>query len=121
MENKTIIIQTQVKIINMQIGIVGKPSSGKSTFFSAATLVDVAIANYPFTTIEPNKGIGFVRVEDAGKYFGVISNPRHGFLVNEDPKNPVRYVPVELIDVAGLVPGANEGRGLGNKFLNDLS
>jgi hypothetical protein len=105
----------------MQIGIVGKPSSGKSTFFSAATLVDVAIASYPFTTIEPNKGIGFVRAEDAGKFFGVTSNPRHGFLVNDDPKNPIRYVPVELIDVAGLVPGANEGRGLGNKFLNDLS
>jgi len=105
----------------MQIGIVGKPSSGKSTFFSAATLIDVAIASYPFTTINPNKGIGFVRVEDAGKFFGVISNPRHGFLVNEDPKNPIRYVPVELIDVAGLVPGANEGKGLGNKFLNDLS
>jgi ribosome-binding ATPase YchF (GTP1/OBG family) len=104
----------------MQIGIVGKPSSGKSTFFSSATLVDVAIASYPFTTIEPNKGIGFVRVEDAGKFFGVVSNPRHGFLVNEN-NNPIRYVPVELIDVAGLVPGANEGKGLGNKFLNDLS
>ncbi|VVB74566.1 Ribosome-binding ATPase YchF [uncultured archaeon] len=98
-----------------------KPSSGKSTFFSSATLIDVAIASYPFTTINPNKGIGFVRVEDAGKFFGVVSNPRHGFLVNDDPKNPIRYVPVELIDVAGLVPGANEGKGLGNKFLNDLS
>jgi ribosome-binding ATPase YchF (GTP1/OBG family) len=105
----------------MQIGIVGKPSSGKSTFFSAATLIDVAIASYPFTTIEPNKGIGFVRVEDAGKFFGVISNPKHGFLVNEPETGPIRYVPVELIDVAGLVPGANEGKGLGNKFLNDLS
>ncbi|MCX6801330.1 MAG: redox-regulated ATPase YchF [Candidatus Diapherotrites archaeon] len=100
----------------MQIGIVGKPSSGKSTFFSAATLIDVAIANYPFTTIEPNKGMGLVRVEDAGKFFGVQSKPRYGFVVND-----VRYVPIELIDVAGLVPGANEGRGLGNKFLNDLS
>ncbi|MEI7961034.1 MAG: redox-regulated ATPase YchF [archaeon] len=105
----------------MQIGIVGKPSSGKSTFFSSATLVDVAIASYPFTTIEPNKGIGFVRVEDAGKFFGVVSNPRHGFLVQDPEAGPIRYVPVELIDVAGLVPGANEGKGLGNKFLNDLS
>ncbi len=105
----------------MQIGIVGKPSSGKSTFFSSATLVDVAIASYPFTTIEPNKGIGFVRVEDAGKFFGVTSNPKHGFLVQDPVKGPIRYVPVELIDVAGLVPGANEGKGLGNKFLNDLS
>jgi ribosome-binding ATPase len=100
----------------MQIGIVGKPSSGKSTFFSAATLIDVAMANYPFTTIEPNKGMGFVRVDDAGKFFGVVSNPRTGFL-----HNGIRYVPVELIDVAGLVPGACQGKGLGNKFLNDLS
>jgi len=100
----------------LQIGIVGKPSSGKSTFFSAATLVDVEMANYPFTTIDPNKGTGFVRVEDAGKFFGVESNPRQGFIHNN-----IRYVPVELIDVAGLVPGAYEGKGLGNKFLNDLS
>jgi ribosome-binding ATPase len=104
----------------MQIGIVGKPSSGKSTFFSSATLIDVAMAAYPFTTINPNKGIGFVRVEDAGKYFNVTSNPRKGFLV-ETEKGPVRFVPIELIDVAGLVPGASEGKGLGNKFLNDLS
>ncbi|MDD3159473.1 MAG: redox-regulated ATPase YchF [Candidatus ainarchaeum sp.] len=104
----------------MQIGIVGKPSCGKSTLFSAATLMDVGIASYPFTTIEPNKGTAFIRVEDAGKYFGVISNPRSGFLLNEN-NNPIRYVPIELIDVAGLVPGANEGKGLGNKFLNDLS
>ena len=103
----------------MQIGIVGKPSSGKSTFFSSATLIDVAMASYPFTTINPNKGIGFVRVEDAGKYFNVKSNPRKGFIVEED--GPIRFVPIELIDVAGLVPGASEGKGLGNKFLNDLS
>jgi ribosome-binding ATPase YchF (GTP1/OBG family) len=104
----------------MQIGIVGKPSSGKSTFFSSSTLVDVGMASYPFTTIEPNKGTGFVRVEDAGKYFDVESNPKNGFLVKTN-EGPIRYVPVELIDVAGLVPGASEGKGLGNKFLNDLS
>jgi ribosome-binding ATPase len=104
----------------MQIGIVGKPSSGKSTFFSAATLIDVAMASYPFTTIEPNKGMGFIRVDDAGNFFNVVSNPKHGFLVKKETGN-IRYVPVELIDVAGLVPGANEGKGLGNKFLNDLS
>jgi ribosome-binding ATPase len=104
----------------MQIGIVGKPSSGKSTFFSSATMIDVGMASYPFTTIEPNKGIAFVRVEDAGKFFDVKSNPKHGFLV-ETKEGPIRYVPIELIDVAGLVPGANEGKGLGNKFLNDLS
>ncbi len=104
----------------MQIGIVGKPSSGKSTFFASSTMIDVQMASYPFTTIEPNKGMGFVRVEDAGKYFGVISDPKSGFLFNSK-NGPIRYVPIELIDVAGLVPGANEGKGLGNKFLNDLS
>lgn len=105
----------------MQIGIVGKPSSGKSTFFSSSTLIDVGIAAYPFTTIQPNKGIGFIRIEDAGKFFNVTSNPRHGFLIKDENNDPIRYVPIELIDVAGLVPGANEGKGLGNKFLNDLS
>lgn len=104
----------------MQIGIVGKPSSGKSTFFSSATLIDVAMASYPFTTINPNRGMGFVRVKDAGKFFNVTSNPKSGFLI-ETKMGPIRYVPIELIDVAGLVPGANEGKGLGNKFLNDLS
>ena len=63
----------------MQIGLVGKPSSGKSTFFSAATLVDVAIANYPFTTIEPNTGIGFVRVDCVDQEFKVQCNPRTGY------------------------------------------
>ncbi|MEK6821121.1 MAG: redox-regulated ATPase YchF [archaeon] len=99
----------------MLIGIVGKPSAGKSTFFSAATMVDVARAAYPFTTIEPNRGVGFVRVACADVDFNVQCNPRSGFCVNH-----TRFVPVELLDVAGLVPGAHEGKGLGNKFLDDL-
>ncbi|MBS3061156.1 MAG: redox-regulated ATPase YchF [Candidatus Diapherotrites archaeon] len=100
----------------MQIGIVGKPSSGKSTIFSAMTLVDVAIANYPFTTIEPNKGIGFVRIPCIDTDFNTQCNPRSGYCHNH-----IRFVPVELIDVAGLVPGASEGKGRGNAFLSDLS
>ncbi len=99
----------------MIIGLVGKPSSGKSTFFSASTFSEVPIASYPFTTIEANKGIGFVRIEDVGKDFGVESNPKTGFI-----KGKYRFVPVEIIDVAGLIPGAHEGKGLGNKFLDDL-
>jgi len=99
----------------MQIGVVGKPSSGKSTLFSAATMVDAAIANYPFTTIEPNKGTGFVRVECIDKELGVQCNPRHGYC-----KNGTRFVPVELVDVAGLVPDAHLGKGRGNAFLDDL-
>lgn len=99
----------------MLLGIVGRPSSGKSTFFSAATLIDVARAAYPFTTIEPNKGVGFVRVECVDKEFNTQCNPRSGYCINH-----TRFVPVEMIDVAGLVPGAHEGKGLGNKFLDDL-
>lgn len=100
----------------MLIGIVGKPSCGKSTFFKAATLADVAIASYPFTTIKPNRGVGFVRVQCVDKEFGVQCNPRSGFCLGG-----TRFAPVDLIDVAGLVPGAHEGKGLGNQFLNDLN
>ncbi|MCD6477311.1 MAG: redox-regulated ATPase YchF [Candidatus Aenigmarchaeota archaeon] len=100
----------------MLIGIVGKPSCGKSTFFKAATLVDIEIAAYPFTTIKPNHGVGFVRVECVDKEFNVQCNPRQGYC-----KDGIRYVPVKIIDVAGLVPGAHEGKGLGNQFLNDLN
>jgi ribosome-binding ATPase len=99
----------------MIIGIVGKPNCGKSTFFKAATMADVLIANYPFATIKPNTGVGHVRTRDAGADLGRESTPRHGFRIGE-----TRYVPVELIDVAGLVPGAHEGKGMGNQFLDDL-
>ncbi len=98
-----------------KIGIVGKPNVGKSTFFSAVTFSQAEIGNFPFTTIEPNKGIGYVRVEDPAPEFGLQSNPREGFIMGR-----WRFVPIEIIDVAGLVPGAHEGRGLGNKFLDDL-
>lgn len=99
----------------MLIGIVGKPNVGKSTFFKAATLADVEIANYPFVTIKPNEGIGFVRVECADKFFNVQCNPKYGFCINHN-----RFVPIQLVDVAGLVPGASQGKGMGNQFLDDL-
>lgn len=94
----------------------GKPSCGKSTVFKAATLADVAIANYPFTTIEKNEGVGFVRVECVEKFFNTKCNPRFGYCVNG-----TRFVPIQLIDVAGLVPDAHLGKGRGNQFLNDLA
>ena len=99
----------------MLIGLVGKPSCGKSTFFKSATLSEVEIASYPFTTIKANHGIGYVKVECIDKEFKTQCNPTHGFCMEHQ-----RFVPVELMDVAGLVPGASEGKGLGNQFLDEL-
>ena len=99
----------------MLVGVVGKPSAGKSTFFKAMTLAEVDIASYPFTTIRPNRGAGHVRVPCVDKQFSVQCSPREGFCTEHK-----RFVPVELMDVAGLVPGAHEGKGMGNRFLDDL-
>src|SRR2546422_688081 len=99
----------------MELGLVGKPNVGKSTFFAAATLVPVAIANYPFTTIEANRGVAFVRKSCPHTELGHACKPR-----NAPCEDGTRLIPVELLDVAGLVPKAHEGRGLGNKFLDDL-
>jgi ribosome-binding ATPase YchF (GTP1/OBG family) len=99
----------------MLIGLVGKPSVGKSTFFKAATLAEVEIASYPFTTIKPNHGVGYVKVDCIDKEFNTQCHPNHGFCINHK-----RFVPIDLMDVAGLVKGASEGKGLGNQFLDDL-
>jgi len=99
----------------MLIGLVGKPSAGKSTFYKALTLAEAESANYPFTTIEPNKGVGCIRIKRVDTEFNVISTPRTGYVRGEH-----RFVPIDVLDVAGLVPGAHEGKGLGNKFLDDL-
>ena len=99
----------------MFIGVVGKPNIGKSTFFKAATLAEVEIANYPFATIKPNHAVGYVRVECVDKDFGRQCNPRFGYCTKG-----TRFVPVDMVDVAGLVPGAHKGLGMGNQFLDDL-
>ena len=99
----------------MQVGIVGKPNAGKSTFFSAATLTLVPIANYPFTTIKPNHGISYLRTKCVCKILGVEDNPRNSKCIDGE-----RFIPVDLVDLPGLVPGAASGKGLGNQFLDEV-
>ncbi|NQZ84687.1 MAG: redox-regulated ATPase YchF [Nanoarchaeales archaeon] len=99
----------------MIIGIVGKPNVGKSAFFRSLTLADAESGDFPFTTIDPNSAIGYVKIKDPALDFDKHSNPRDGFVLGD-----WRFAPIEIIDVAGLVPGAHEGKGLGNKFLDDL-
>lgn len=99
----------------MKVGLVGKPNSGKSTFFASATAVDAQIGDYPFTTIDSNVGVAHVRRDCPCTSLEVTCEPH-----NSPCLGGTRYLPVELVDVAGLVPGAHEGRGMGNQFLDDL-
>ena len=96
----------------MQIGLLGKANVGKSTFFSAATETSVPTGNFPFTTIEPNVGVAYVKSKCACTHFKIQHD--HPLCING-----TRFIPVKIIDVAGLVPGAHEGKGLGNQFLDD--
>lgn len=100
----------------MLVGIVGKANVGKSTFFKALSMSDILIANYPFATIKPNHGVGYAKIDCVDTFFKTQCNPRFGACINHH-----RFVPVDVIDVAGLVPGASEGLGLGNQFLGDLN
>lgn len=102
--------------MSILIGIVGKPSSGKTTFLNALCGTSAKTADYPFTTINPNQGVGFVTTPCVCQELGVTCNPRNSECVDH-----VRKIPIKIIDVAGLVPGAYEGKGMGNQFLSDLA
>ncbi len=98
----------------LSIALAGKPNAGKSTFYTAATMADVEVGNYPFTTIDANRGISYARTE-------CPCLDRQRRCDSDNCRDGKRYVPLELLDVAGLVPGAHEGRGLGNQFLDELT
>ena len=100
----------------MLIGLIGAPNKGKSTMFSALTMNEVQIADYAFTTIKPNLGVAHVYKECVETELGVKCRPR-----NSTCTNGIRKIPVNVVDVAGLVPGAHLGKGMGNQFLNDLA
>ena len=102
-------------VMGFSVGIVGKPSCGKTSFTNAACMTDFKVGSYPFTTIEANVGVTHVRTACACVDFDVQDNPKNSICIDG-----VRLVPIKLIDVAGLVPGAHEGRGMGNQFLDDL-
>jgi ribosome-binding ATPase YchF (GTP1/OBG family) len=98
----------------MLIGLLGKTNVGKTTFFNAATMLNAQVADHPFTTIEPNVGVAYARTRCVCKEFNVKDNPKRSLCIDGN-----RFIPVKMIDVAGLVPDAHKGRGLGNKFLDD--
>ena len=92
----------------MEIGIVGLPNVGKSSLFNALTSAGVAASNFPFTTIEPNVGVVPVQDDRLDKLQQIFNAPK---------KVPAA---VRFVDIAGLVPGASKGEGLGNKFLSHI-
>lgn len=99
----------------MIVGVVGKPSAGKSSFFKAATMIDVKTSPVPFTTITPNTGVAHVVIDCICKNYNTDCKPKHGYC-----KDGKRFIPVKLVDVGGLIPGSHLGKGIGNQFMNDL-
>jgi len=100
----------------LKIGIIGKTNTGKTTFFNAATLRSAEVSTYPFTTKKPNLGQAQVKTVCVCKELEVKDNPRNSTCIDG-----ARFIPVELIDLPGLIKGSWEGKGLGTQFLSVAS
>ena len=97
----------------IKIGLIGKTNTGKTTFFNSATLDTAEISNYPFTTKQPNVGNANAITLCVHKEFDVQDSPKNSRCING-----WRFIPVDLVDLPGLIKGAWEGKGLGNQFLS---
>ena len=97
----------------IKIGLIGKTNTGKTTFFNSATLATADISNYPFTTKQPAIGNANAVTLCVHKELNLQDNPKNSRCVDG-----WRFIPVELVDLPGLIKGAWEGKGLGNKFLS---
>src|SRR5438445_12470946 len=100
----------------IRIGIIGKTNTGKTTFFNAATSSTEEVSTYPFTTKKPNTATGQVQTLCVCRELNVTDKPRNSSCVDG-----WRFIPVEIIDLPGLIKGAWAGRGLGTQFLNVVS
>jgi len=98
--------------VPIRLGLIGKTNTGKTTFFNAATLASAEVSTYPFTTKQPNYGKSYAITLCVHKEFNVKDNPRNSLC-----KDGWRFIPIEIIDLPGLIKGAWQGKGLGNQFL----
>ncbi len=100
----------------LKIGLIGKTNAGKTTFFNAATLLSAPVSTYPFTTKKPNAGQAYVKTICVCREMGVKDNPRNSSCIEG-----ARFIPVQLIDLPGLIKGSWMGKGLGTQFLSVAS
>jgi len=100
----------------IRIGLIGKTNTGKTTFFNAATLLNAEISGHAFSTKKPIRGVAYVRTLCVCREFDVSDNPRNSACIDG-----WRFVPIQIIDLPGLIRGAHLGRGLGTRFLNVVS